>query len=66
MVRKTHIEVSSYYHIINRGVEQRVVFKKKDDYEHFEKLMCFYTKSYEKKYTESKSIQERILSAYDC
>jgi hypothetical protein len=44
MPRKPRIEILSYYHIINRGVEQRVIFKKSDDYEQFEELMCFYTK----------------------
>jgi len=46
MPRKPRIEIAGYYHIINRGVEQRVVFKEKDDYEYFEELMCFYAKSY--------------------
>jgi len=46
MPRKPRIEVAGYYHVINRGVEQRVVFKEKEDYEHFEALMCFYAKSY--------------------
>jgi REP element-mobilizing transposase RayT len=47
MPRKPRIEIAGYYHIINRGVEQRVVFKEKDDYEYFEDLMCFYAKSYD-------------------
>ncbi len=46
MPRKPRIEIDGYYHIINRGVEQRVVFKDPDDYEYFEGLMCFYAKSY--------------------
>ena len=46
MPRRPRIEVAGYYHIINRGVEQRVVFKEKEDYEYFEALMCFYAKSY--------------------
>lgn len=46
MPRKPRIEVAGYYHIINRGVEQSVVFKEKDDYEYFEELLCFYAKSY--------------------
>jgi len=37
---------AGYYHIINRGVEQRIVFKEAEDYEYFEELMCFYAKSY--------------------
>ena len=46
MPRKPRIEIAGYYHIINRGVEQRVVFKEAEDYEYFEELMCFYAKSY--------------------
>ncbi len=46
MPRKPRIEIPGYYHIINRGVEQRVVFKEAADYEYFEELMCFYAKSY--------------------
>jgi REP element-mobilizing transposase RayT len=46
MPRKPRIEIAGYYHIINRGVEQRVIFKERADYEQFEELMCFYAKSY--------------------
>lgn len=46
MPRKPRIEINGYYHIINRGVEQRVVFTEPADYEYFEELMCFYAKSY--------------------
>ena len=46
MPRRPRIEIAGYYHIINRGVEQRVVFKEPADYEYFEELMCFYMKSY--------------------
>ncbi|MEA1953063.1 MAG: transposase [Campylobacterota bacterium] len=46
MARRPRIEVAGYYHIVNRGVEQRVVFKEAEDYEYFEELMCFYAKSY--------------------
>ena len=46
MPRKPRIEIAGYYHIINRGVEQRVIFKEAQDYEYFEELMCFYTKSF--------------------
>lgn len=35
MPRKPRIEIAGFYHIINRGVEQRVVFKEKEDYEYF-------------------------------
>ena len=46
MPRKPRIEIAGYYHIINRGVEQRVIFKEAEDYEYFEELMCFYAKSF--------------------
>ena len=46
MARKPRIEAAGYYHIINRGVEQRVVFEEARDYEYFEELMCFYANSY--------------------
>ncbi|MFT7879054.1 MAG: transposase [Sulfurimonas sp.] len=46
MPRKPRIEIAGYYHIINRGVEQRVVFQDVEDCEYFEELMCFYAKSY--------------------
>ena len=45
MPRKPRIEIAGYYHIVNRGVEQRTVFLKKEDYEYFEELMCLYAKS---------------------
>ena len=46
MPRKPRIEIAGYYHIINRGVEQKVIFKEAEDYEYFEELMCFYAKSF--------------------
>ncbi len=46
MPRKPRIELPGYYHIINRGVEQRDIFKTVEDFEEFESLMCFYTKSF--------------------
>ncbi len=46
MARRPRIEIAGYYHVINRGVEQRVIFKEPADYEYFEELMCFYMKSY--------------------
>jgi len=45
MPRRPRIEIADY-HIINRGVEQRVIFKEPADYAYFEELMCFYMKSY--------------------
>ena len=46
MARKPRIEIAGYYHIINRGVEERVIFKERADYEEFEKLLCFYAQSF--------------------
>ena len=46
MPRKPRIEIAGFYHVINRGVEQRVVFKESNDYEYFEELMCLYAKSF--------------------
>lgn len=46
MPRKPRIELVGKYHIINRGVEQRVVFEEAVDYEYFEDLMCFYAKHF--------------------
>jgi len=34
MPRRPRIEIAGYYHIINRGVEQRVIFKE-PDFEYF-------------------------------
>lgn len=47
MPRKPRIEIPGYYHIINRGVEQRDVFIDKEDFLTFEKLLCKLTKEYE-------------------
>ena len=46
MPRKPRIELPNKYHIVNRGVEQRVVFKEPADYKQFEELMCVYAKSF--------------------
>lgn len=46
MARRPRIEIPGYYHIVNRGVEQRVIFEEPADYEYFEELMCFHMKSY--------------------
>ncbi len=40
MPRKLRIGIPGYYHIINRGVEQRVVFYQKEDFKKFEELLC--------------------------
>ena len=46
MPRKPRIEIAGYYHIVNRGVEKRVVFEEREEYEYFEELMCLYAKSF--------------------
>ena len=35
MSRKPRIELAGYYHVINRGVAQRVIFNEAEDYEYF-------------------------------
>lgn len=40
MPRKPRIEIAGYYHIINRGVEQRIVFKDDEDFNYFLNLLC--------------------------
>ena len=40
MPRKPRIDIPGFYHIINRGVEQRVVFLESSDYEQFLKILC--------------------------
>ncbi|MEA3455647.1 MAG: helix-turn-helix domain-containing protein [Campylobacterota bacterium] len=49
MPRKPRIEIPGYYHIINRGVEQRVIF---------EEVIIF------EKVTEVKERNETIAKAY--
>jgi len=46
MPRRPRIEISGFYHVVNRGVEQRDIFKEESDYKYFEELMCFYAKSH--------------------
>ena len=46
MQHKSRIAIAGYYHIINRGVEQRVVFKEAADYEYFKNWYAFMQKSY--------------------
>ncbi len=46
MPRRPRIEIAGFYHVINRGIEQRKVFLEKEDYEYFEELMCRYARDY--------------------
>lgn len=39
MPRRPRIEIAGYYHIVNRGVERRVIFYDKDDFEYFIELL---------------------------
>ncbi|WP_457605300.1 REP-associated tyrosine transposase [Nitratifractor sp.] len=46
MPRRPRIEIPGFYHVVNRGVERRKVFLEKEDYEHFEELMCYYARAH--------------------
>jgi len=46
MPRKPRIEIPGYYHIVNRGVERRVVFKDNGDYAYFIELLYHHSKNY--------------------
>ncbi len=46
MARRPRVDMAGYYHIINRGVEKRVIFLDRDDYEYFEELLERYTKEF--------------------
>ena len=40
MPRRPRIDMVGYYHIVNRGVEQRVVYKEHEDFEMFLETLC--------------------------
>ena len=40
MPRRPRVEMVGYYHILNRGVEQRVVYKTPEDFEMFLEILC--------------------------
>lgn len=46
MPRKPRIEIPGFYHIINRGVEQRVIFKDKEDYDFFTEQLSNLSKNF--------------------
>ncbi len=46
MPRLPRIEIPGYYHIINRGVEQRVIFKEKEDYNFFIEQLSILSKNF--------------------
>ncbi len=47
MPRKPRVDIPGFYHVLNRGVEQRVVFFEKEDFKKFEELLCGYANSFE-------------------
>ena len=40
MPRRPRIDMVGYYHVVNRGVEQRIVYKDDEDFETFLALLC--------------------------
>lgn len=47
MPRRPRIEMVGYYHIVNRGVEQRIIYKEHEDYEIFLEMLCTANKIYD-------------------
>ena len=47
MPRKPRIEIPGYYHVINRGVEQRNLFLDNEDFRTFEELLCKFSKEFD-------------------
>ncbi len=47
MPRRPRIDMVGYYHIVNRGVEQRVIYKEHEDYETFLEMLCMACKLYD-------------------
>ena len=41
MERKFNFEVGEYYHIYNRGVDKRIIFNNRKDYQRFIKLLYY-------------------------
>lgn len=41
--------MAGYYHIVNRGVEQRIIYKEHEDYERFLEMLCTACKLYDVK-----------------
>ena len=39
MARRPRIEMNGFYHVVNRGVERRVVFIDEDDFTYFKNLL---------------------------
>ena len=49
MPRRPRIDMVGYYHIVNRGVEKRVLYKDKDDFHYFLNTLCEASLVYEVK-----------------
>lgn len=47
MPRKPRIDMVGYYHVVNRGVEQRVVYKDEEDFNTFLEILCTASKLYD-------------------
>lgn len=66
MKRKEKIVTGEYYHIFNRGVEKRNIFKTKKDYQHFLDSMIFFNTEKPswkigKKFEDRPRIEERLV-----
>jgi REP element-mobilizing transposase RayT len=46
MPRRPRIEMVGYYHIVNRGVEQRITYEEQEDFETFLVMLCAACKIY--------------------
>lgn len=46
MPRRPRIDMVGYYHIVNRGVERRTVYKEDEDFKIFLKMLCTACKLY--------------------
>ena len=40
MARRPRVDMVGYYHIVNRGVEQRIVYKEEEDFKTFLDMLC--------------------------
>ena len=47
MARRPRVDMVGYYHIVNRGVEQRVVYADKEDFKTFLEILCIACKLYD-------------------
>jgi REP element-mobilizing transposase RayT len=47
MPRRPRVDMVGYYHIVNRGVEQRITYKEDEDYEIFLEMLCMASRLYD-------------------